>query len=72
MRALYTTVYALKENSVIAWDQVDFCDYFVSDMKNVTFPSILPCKFLSNLKRPACASKQDMLELVTLRYANVG
>ena len=24
--------------------------------------------FISNLKKPACASKQDVLELATLRY----
>ena len=24
--------------------------------------------FISNLKKPACASKQDVLELMTLRY----
>ena len=27
--------------------------------------------FISNLKKPACASKRDMLELATLRYIEV-
>ena len=28
--------------------------------------------FISNLKKPACASKQDVLELATLRYLHIG
>ena len=34
-----------------------------------TYGSKIP--FISNLKKPACATKQDVLELATLWYSNI-
>ena len=36
---------------------------------HITWGSKIP--YLSNLKKPVCASKRDVLELTTLRYLNV-